>query len=385
MTDLRTADPLGFLILAGNYNSEHVRSLMLQVHDMHGLPRFGYYFEKGVWAARLIKGEEKNRSNMSWFVTEHGLQDGAVSLEIRNATTPMAKPIEGTIRILQEMMRKIPGFVGFNERDDCYERIQALIAKARRGDPEALKAFPTMEEWTGMVQAVLNRFADKPQKGKMLEGKSPRQAWTEVVEAKKLKRLPDETRYVLATHHQRCLVKPEGIFIRIRSKPHLYYNKHTGQHIGEYVQIYYNIENPKSLVVRDPKLGLHFAVDEVSIPAMAATAKELQETSQLKADHMSFAKGIFRAVKQPTAPVTARVLEQTQADKDFGKFVHRDTANHETQRQATAERDSKLCADAAATGIPREVVQRYPDRARLAAEFRKRAMAERINRSQGHD
>jgi hypothetical protein len=48
MTDLRTGNPLDFLLIPGKYNGEHVRSLVLRVHDVVGLPRCGFYFEKGV-------------------------------------------------------------------------------------------------------------------------------------------------------------------------------------------------------------------------------------------------------------------------------------------------------------------------------------------------
>ena len=52
--DLRTGYLLDYVLIAGKYNSRHIRKLILAVHDRHGLPHCGFYFERGVWKARII-------------------------------------------------------------------------------------------------------------------------------------------------------------------------------------------------------------------------------------------------------------------------------------------------------------------------------------------
>ena len=142
MTDLRTGYPLDFLLIPGKYNGEHVRGLVLKVHDRVGLPRCGYYLEMGVWASRLVTGDNRQGTPVHWREAENGLCGLGLKLSVRHATTPRAKPIEGLLRILQERMRCIPGSVGFHEREYDAERMQSLIARAHRGDPAALEQFP---------------------------------------------------------------------------------------------------------------------------------------------------------------------------------------------------------------------------------------------------
>lgn len=40
--------PLASLLIGGKYNGQHVPSLFLKSHDLHGLPRAGYWLERGV-------------------------------------------------------------------------------------------------------------------------------------------------------------------------------------------------------------------------------------------------------------------------------------------------------------------------------------------------
>ena len=47
---LRSTCILGFVLLsAKNYNARAIRTLITKVSDQHGLPRKGFYFERGIW------------------------------------------------------------------------------------------------------------------------------------------------------------------------------------------------------------------------------------------------------------------------------------------------------------------------------------------------
>jgi hypothetical protein len=137
-------------------------------------------------------------------------------------------------------MRCIQNFVGFNERTEEFERVQVLLARARRGDPEALAQFPTGEEWMAKIREVLKEFAHDPQNGKMLEGRSPAEAWTAEISHRPLSQLPEEARYILSTHQKKVTVRQQGIVLTIRGKRLLYYNEHTGPLIGQEVLAFYN-------------------------------------------------------------------------------------------------------------------------------------------------
>jgi intergrase/recombinase len=59
MIDVRTDFVLGFLLIsARNYNSLAIRSLITVCASKHGLPRRGFYFERGIWkSSKVISGD----------------------------------------------------------------------------------------------------------------------------------------------------------------------------------------------------------------------------------------------------------------------------------------------------------------------------------------
>ncbi len=197
--DLRTGYPLDFKLIAGKYNGEHIRSAIIRVHDLHGLPEKGFYFERGVWKSRLITGET-NRALIHWRDSERGLRDYGLDLELRHATTPRAKTIEGIFRILQERQRSEIGFIGFNERSEKMERAQEIIGRCKRGTEDPRNHFLSMEQWRDRISECLNEYLADPQNGKMLDSLSPAEMWAQ---RQPLRKLPDEARYILATHRVR--------------------------------------------------------------------------------------------------------------------------------------------------------------------------------------
>jgi hypothetical protein len=351
MTDLRTGYPLDFLLIPGKYNGEHVRGLVLRVHDAVGLPRCGFYFEKSVWSSRLITGDNRQGTPVHWREAENGLCGLGLQLSVRHATTPRAKPIEGLLRILQERMRCIPGFVGFNEREYDAERMQPLIARAHRGDASALEQFPTTAEWRDRITAVLGEFAHDPQNGKMLDGPSPAEAWAAEIPHRPLKQLPKEARYVLATHKKKVTVRQEGIVLTIRGKRLLYYNEHTGPLIGQEVLASYNLEMPELLTVCDMNLQNYFSVTRVELPAMNATKEQLEEVNRLRKGHMAHAKGIFGEIPHEVVSTIARDNDHSEEVKELGRFHNEEGERFEVDR-TQGERDTKRArSKAAAAGF----------------------------------
>jgi hypothetical protein len=362
MTDLRTGYPLDFLLIPGRYNGEHVRSLALKVHDQVGLPRRGFYFERGVWASRLVTGDRRQGTPVHWRDAENGLCSAGLSLGVRHATTPRAKPIEGLFHILQDRMRCIPGFVGFNERTEEFERVQALIARAHRGDPAALANFPTITEWKTTIGAVLEEFAHEPQNGEMLEGRSPAEAWTAEIRHHPLKQLPAEARYVLSTHQKRVTVRQQGIVLTIRGKRLVYYNEHTGPLIGREVLAFYNIEMPELLTVCDMNRQNYFSVRRVELPAMDATSEQLAEVNRLRSAHMAHAKGIFGGLHHQIVSTVSRDNEQSEESKDLGRFHNAEVEKAREEKSATTRTLRKIQRKAADAQIPLSANIRNPER-----------------------
>lgn len=385
MNDLRTGYPVGFLLIPGKYNGEHVRSLCLRVHDQVGLPRLGYYFEKGVWASRLITGDRRQGTPVHWREAENGLCSSGLGMEVRHATTPRAKPIEGLLRILQERMRCIPGFVGFNERDYDAERIQAQIQRAKHGDKQALLKFPTAEEWSAKISEVLEAFSRDPQNGKMLQGMAPSEAWTEEIARRPLRQLPENARYILSTHQKKVCVRQEGIVLTIRGRRHCYFNEHTGPLIGKDVIAYYNLELPELLTVSDMNRQNYFTVRRVELPAMSATKEQLEEVNQLRKAHMAHAKAIFGEVKHHIVANIVRDNQQSEESNKLGLFVSKETTNGKAAKSEMERKMRKVREKAAAHGI-KVTAARNPDEVLDALnrlDYWKRAMKEEA--SAGHN
>lgn len=369
-TDLRTGYPLDFLLIPGKYNGEHVRSLVLKVHDQIGLPRCGFYFEKGVWASRLVTGDRRQGTPVHWREAENGLCAQGLNIQVRHATTPRAKPIEGLLRILQERMRSVPGFVGFNERQYDAERLQPLIARAHRGDNAALEQFPTGSEWRDQVSKVLQEFAHDPQNGKMLEGSAPAEAWAAGIRAAPLRQLPNEARYILSTHQKRVTVRQEGIVLTIRGKRLLYYNEHTGPLIGREVLAFYNLELPELLTVCDVKRQNYFSVGRVELPAMSATREQFEEVNRLRKAHMARAKGIFGEIPHELVSTVTRDNEHSDEVKELGRFHNDQVQRAQAAKSVSGRKLRRLQTKLAVAGIELSGPVRDVDEALDAAEKR---------------
>jgi len=369
MTDLRTGYPLEFLLIPGKYNGEDVRNLVSKVHDNVGLPRCGFYFEKGVWASRLVIGDGRQGTPVHWREAENGLCGQGLSLSVRHATTPRAKPIEGLLHILQDRMCCIPGFVGFNEREYDAERLQPLIARAHRGDEAALEQFRTGPEWKDRISVVLNEFAHDPQNGKMLEGLAPAEAWVTEIRQRPLRQLPIEVRYKLSTHHKIVTVRQEGIVLTIRGHRLLYYNNHTGPLIGQQVNALYNLEMPELLTVCDMKGQNYFSVARVELPAMNATKERLEEANQLRKGHMAHAKGIFGEIPHEVTSTITRDNAHSEEDKELGRFHNQETERVRTEQTEAARTIKRARQKAAAAGFdPSRLRIKNPKRVEEAAE-----------------
>jgi hypothetical protein len=377
MTDLKTGYPLDFLLISGKYNGEHIRSLTLQVHDAVGLPRIGFYFERGVWASKLVSGDKRDGNPLHRRETENGLC--SFGLCIRHATTPRAKPIEGLILILQNRMRCIPGFVGFNERTDEREREQALIARANRGDEAALSHFLTQSEWRTKIAEVLAEFKNDPSNGKMIGGKSPAEAWAEEIKHHGLKQLPREARYILSTHVRKVTVRQEGIILAIRGKRRLYCNEETGKAFvqGNQLLAYFNIEAPELLTVSDLDRQNYFSVKEIELPAMTATREQLEEVNRARKGHMAPAAAIFGEIRHEMISTISRDNEQSEDVKALGRFHNAAVETAKAEKSERGKTLKKLQVKAAAAGVELGEV-RNPDEALEAIDrlehFRQRML-----------
>jgi hypothetical protein len=380
LIDLRTGYILDYVLIAGKYNARHIRKLILRAHDKHGLPHIGFYFERGVWKARMI-AELDSRHSLHWRETECGLQEQGIGLTVRHATTPRAKTIECLIRIWQERQRNEPGFVGFNERTQEMERMQDKIARARRHKLDPGSFLLPMKEWGARLDATFEEFNADPQNGKMLAGASPSEAWRAGLDGKPLRKLPDNARYLLASHCKKVKVGQHGISLTIGGERMLYANEQAGALIGREVLAYYHVDYPDLLTVADLNRQNSFTVKRLLLPAMSATKEQLGEVHAAIAGHRRAAKVIYGNIRHPAISTITRDNEQDAATAALGDFDNREVAAFESEQSATTRKLRKIQRTAAVTGIPVPRNIRNPDRVQQDMEEEQKIL-ERYSRRQ---
>ncbi len=378
MTDLRSSYPLGFILIPGHYNGRWIRKLVLLVHDDVGLPRKGFYFERGIWKSRFVVGDGQA---LDFCETESGLKEHGL-VQVRHATTPRAKPIEGMFRILQERMRSEPGFIGFNERADDFEAMQDFLGKARRGTVHPGKKLLKDTEWQERIAQVLKEYAAEPQNGKMLPGISPQELWCAGIERHPLRKLPDDARYILATHKRLVTVRECGIVLKVPGLGAVCFaNEHTGRLVGQKVLAFVNIDEPLLLTVSDMNREKYFSVKGLVAPAMSATEDDFEAANHGIAGHNNEVKGLYGRLEHGFINTVVRDGRYSPETKALGAFNSQEVAKAQEERQSDNRTLSKINARAAAAGVRINPHIKNPARVLQGLELEKQAR-EKIARHQ---
>jgi len=377
MTDAKSDYPIAVLLIAGHYNSEHVLRLILRAHDEVGLPRKGLILERGVWNGALVKAVGAGPVPLG--ETVKAFAHTMPGLKIHRSYTPRSKPIEGVFLHLQNRMRCISGFVGFNEQVEKREDIQQLIARARRGDKDALAQFLTQDQWMEQIVSVLDDFRHSPQNGKRIQGLSPAEAWNESSRVYPLPRLTDDTRYLLATHCVEAKISGKGIVVTIRGHRRCYANAHTGEWLArgvDRVLAFYNVEQPELLTVSDLKQQQFFTVKALSLPAMSATREQLAEVAAAKRAHLAPARAIFGDIQHQVLSTIIRDDAHDEPTRELGRFVNDEVEKHKTEQNAEDRKRRKIQREAKAIGASVNGHVQNPDLVLDGIEWEKEIRAE---------
>ena len=350
--DLRTGYILDFVLIAGKYNSRHIRKLILAVHDRHGLPHKGFYFERGVWKARIITDIAAGESN-HWRETESGL--ATYNLQVRHATTPRAKTVEGLFRIIQERQRNEPGYVSGNERTHEMERMQDFLARARRGKSDPAEKLLSMDQWKERLDTILAEFNADPQNGKMLAGSSPSEAWQAGLGKQPLRQLPETSRHLLSTHCKSVRVRQDGIVLTIGKNRMLYCNDQTGPLIGRDVQAYYSLDFPGLLTVIHPDTRTPFTVKSVSLPALSANKEQFAVVHRQIAGHTRHAREIYGSIQHPRTLTISRDTDASPETAALGVFHNAETARFKTEQAAETRTLRKIQLASPGRPVPQNI------------------------------
>ncbi|HOC57903.1 MAG TPA: hypothetical protein PKI20_19950 [Verrucomicrobiota bacterium] len=342
MIDVRSLRVLGFgLRPEKSYNAAMIRTLITRVCDEHGLPRKGFYFERGIWAnSRLLKGDA-SADPLSWPETELGLR--SLGLRFVHSKLPRSKPIERVIGALQDLMEGEPGYVGPDEMHEKFERVQKakLQVQARKTHPS--EHFYSLDEWEARLEEISAQYNATPQGGKMTGGHSPDDAFFKFRRADDPPtKLPASCRYLLAHHKRPLKVTSNGITLRFGKQAYNYRNEETGRLRGQMVLAWWNPELPETLTVTDMNRENAFCVAlSPSLPAMDATTEQLEDEFGRIAAHQSYARVRYRMLRTKYAtPFRRAVVDGATAD--LGRQIEAQQAQTRAEQGQEARRQTKL-------------------------------------------
>jgi len=366
MIDLRSTCILGYALLSDrNYNSLAIRTLITRTCDERGLPRKGFYFERGIWqTSRLLKGDQRAGA-FSWPEAEKGLYD--LGLRFIHARLPRAKPVERVLGAVQDLMEGIPGYAGRDERHDRFERLQDLKrqVESRKVEPEG--HFLSADQWLSTLDDLCERYNAEPQNGKMTLGLAPAAAFEQFQNHHDPQtKFGASSRYLLAHHRRPARVTRNGITLRFGKNAFNYRNEATGRLIGQTVLAWFNPEAPDVLCVSDMERRNVFAVERSQeVPAVDAP-EELLSTEQARiAAHQAPAKTYYRMLRSKFVPAFRHNLVDA-ATTDLGRQMHEQTAAREQEQKQQSR--ARKTFDRLGMQSPRRI---RPGQAEAAARLEK--------------
>jgi hypothetical protein len=350
MIDTRTLRVLGFgMRPEKTYNAAMIRTLITRVCDEHGLPRKGFYFERGIWqSSRLLKGDPAATGPVSLPETELGLR--SLGLQFRHSRLPRSKPVEMVIHALQDLMEGEPGYVGPDEKRERFERIQRkkLDVESRRISPEGI--FYSLDQWVARLEKICESYNATVQDGKMTGGLSPDDAFHKFGRTSDpVIKLPASCRYLLANHRRPVKVTDNGITLRFGKQAYNYKSEETGRLRGQTVLAWFNPDVPEILTVTDTDLKNAFCVSQApEVPAMDVSREQLRQAYSTIADHQSYARVQYRALRSKH-PVQFRQALVERSVSELGnqmaaseKAARAEQSQHQKSRVAASKAYDRL-------------------------------------------
>ena len=282
------------------------------------------------------------------------------------------KVIERVIRSLQERMRHLPGFAGFNEREYKPEVLNDFLRRVSIGKEHPGDMFLGMSQIRDAIDTELMAFAAEPQNGRMLPGVSPEEAWLNGiggfpgVKDKPLRKLGDTTRYLLSTHRRVLPVTEKGVRFEVGGKPLVFWGDALLPYKHKSITVRWNIEEPELLHCLPPGDGAVFTMKCRELGSWRATREELEETGAARNRWIKHGKTIFDQLPHKLVTTITRDAEHSDEVHAAGAAILADTAGHR-EGAATAKRQQRRRdALAGALGIRQNV--KNPERAIAAAQ-----------------
>ncbi len=341
MNDCRTNRVLAFALHSErNYTAKVIRGLILHTHDTYGLPREGYFFERGTWAsARLLKGAA---DEVPGEETELGLREW-VRFSHAKPGNAKAKTIERIIGLLQDRMEDQPGYCGRNEQTEKFERVQLAKREAEAGKRDVSGSFLHRDEWVQRLAQLCEAYNDEVQEGRMIGGMSPRAAWDQLFEhSRPLMKLTPETRYLLSNHRRPLKITRNGICVQLGKERRWFRDEFTGRNIGRTVQVYFDPERLESVFVKESPSDSFARVVPAAPepPAMGATREELQSALESVAAQNQPARTLYQEIRPFFRDTSPSPFRRVVADADAVQLGRDIAADQDAIRNGQEQRGS---------------------------------------------
>jgi hypothetical protein len=373
--DVRSRMILGHALhSAAVYNMRIVRGLLLRVHDIYGLPE-ALVLERGMWrTARIIKGDQ---SELDIAHTEQGLREFGIRFHHR--TKPRGKIIERVIGLLQNQMERLPGYVGRDERDDRFERVQEQIRAVQSGREHPSSHFLSKSDWLLQLDQIILRYNHERQQGKLQS--SPAEAWNTNLLPQGTVHLGSRARYLLAHHKKDVKVQPRGILLAESLGGGLYYNEITGRFVGQRMLAWINPDELEAITLTslDRRDGPYIVEKAEALSPIDASESELARAQMKIGTHNDYARTKYRVIQDQLARRNFRPLLVDRATIELGEKIEAQSSaiKHERQKKNRLVRTAQKAVRS--RGINVRVDAKNAQRAAASAELIEEAY-EDVNR-----
>jgi hypothetical protein len=380
MIDCRSLKIIGWSLQPErNYNSLIIRTLMNRTCRQWGLPRV-WLFENGIWKnAHLVKGAPREWSEgKSWAEEKPGWEK--LGVKFIHAKRARSKPAELVGGLLQNLMERMPGYCGRDERRDCPEvtKRNKLAVEARRVEPHGL--FLSFEAWDAELAKLIDSYNVAIQQGDILQGMSPDQAFEAYWPHDDPPTALDSTCWHLLAHYvSERVVGVEGIKFKIGGETYIYRDENTSALRGKTVLAWFDPECPEMLGVTDLKERNPVLVKrESKVDFLAAldrdgeSGRAYQLELEKAAAHNAYPKARFNVLKAKFAP-TFRKNMVSPAVFDVAATFTAQRHDNDAKSKVESRRRSKVATDVRKLGLPSALVRQSDEQTAAGLDMMARA------------
>ncbi len=355
-----------------SYSSLTIRSLCTHVFGEFGVPEI-LYFEHGIWdTATLLKGK---KDPFTFAEVSQGLRE--FNIKFIHAKRPQAKAIERVGGLFQDIAEAEPAYSGRDERRDAPESLRRQMAEVEARKVHPKEYFYTRDQWNRRIGQLVDKYNAEPQQGHVLAGMSPDQAFEFFMDKDNPPiQFTPNLRYLLAHDKRLTRVSLNGVTIQFGKKRFNYRGKEIAHLVGRDVLVWFDPENPETIVVTNPDRSKPIcvtrsenpnALESLIVPESGALGRELSRIE----GQASYMKTRFNVVKAKFPLPQRKLLAAAQA-VELGEQISVQKAEHAEHATRRNRLQNQARQFAQRTGIvvtERGQANIEPGDAKLLSEF----------------